>query len=430
MKGAAPQHWNRLDNAAKIFPATTSRQDTKVFRFSCQLREKVVPGILQEALDRTVEQFPVFCSVMKRGLFWYYLERSPVKPLVEQEWLPPCATLYSPTRRDLLFRVCYYQCRINFEVYHALTDGTGALQFLRTLVWQYLLLRHGEHLGELPAVTIDSSAAQREEDSFSKYYDSGSKKGKSPLAPAAYHVKGKPLPEGRIQVLEGIMPAGPVLAVAREHGATLTALLAGALILSIGREMETARRHRPVVLDIPVNLRKHFQSATARNFFGVVRVGYRFEKDTDLWEIVAQVDRQLKEELTVERLGRRMSSLTSLEHNLLTRAVPLFIKDVTLKFFYKMAEREITSSFSNLGRIDMPEQLQPYIRRFDVFVSTAGIQACACTYGDELTISFTSAFASTEICKNFFRLLARMEIPIEIVSNQIEGEEEKSDAVL
>ena len=429
MNGGSPQHWNRLDNAAKIFPATTSRQDTKVFRFSCQLREKVVPGVLQEALDRTVKQFPVFCSVMKRGLFWYYLERSSLQPLVEQEWLPPCAPLYNPNRRELLFRVSYYQCRISFEVYHALTDGTGALQFLRTLVWQYLVLRHGDQLGELPAAAFDSSEAQREEDSFSKYYDTHRKKGRSPAAPTAYHVKGKPLPEGRIQVIEGIMPAGPVLAVAREHGATLTALLAGALILSIGREMETARRNRPVVLDIPVNLRKHFRSATARNFFGVVRVGHRFDREGDLWEIAGEVDRQLKEELTVERLGRRMSALTALEHNLLTRAVPLFVKDVTLKFFYRMAERETSSSFSNLGRIEMPDSLRPYIRRFDVFVSTAGIQACACTYADELTISFTSAFASTDICKNFFRLLAGLEIPIEIVSNQIPGEEGK-DAIL
>ena len=40
--------WSRLENAAKIFPSTTSREDTKVFRFTCELTEMV-----QEATEET-----------------------------------------------------------------------------------------------------------------------------------------------------------------------------------------------------------------------------------------------------------------------------------------------------------------------------------------------------------------------------------------
>ena len=42
--------WIKLDNAAKIFPATVSGPDTKVFRFSCELFEDVDPEILKEAV--------------------------------------------------------------------------------------------------------------------------------------------------------------------------------------------------------------------------------------------------------------------------------------------------------------------------------------------------------------------------------------------
>ena len=52
--GKNPQ-WSRLDNAAKIFPSTSTSRDSKVFRFACQLREEVEPEILQHALDRTME---------------------------------------------------------------------------------------------------------------------------------------------------------------------------------------------------------------------------------------------------------------------------------------------------------------------------------------------------------------------------------------
>ena len=43
--------WSRLENAAKIFPSTTSREDTKVFRFTCELTEMVQEAPLQAALE-------------------------------------------------------------------------------------------------------------------------------------------------------------------------------------------------------------------------------------------------------------------------------------------------------------------------------------------------------------------------------------------
>ena len=41
------KHWRRLDNAAKLFPAASSKRDTRVFRFYCELKE----DIQQEILD-------------------------------------------------------------------------------------------------------------------------------------------------------------------------------------------------------------------------------------------------------------------------------------------------------------------------------------------------------------------------------------------
>ena len=82
--------WWTLDNAAKIFPSTGSSHDSKVFRFVCELQETVNPQILQTALDKTIERFPMYRSVMKRGWFWYYLEDSALPAQVRSEKLPPC----------------------------------------------------------------------------------------------------------------------------------------------------------------------------------------------------------------------------------------------------------------------------------------------------------------------------------------------------
>ena len=41
-----------------------------------------------------------------------------------------------------MFRVTYYKCRINLEVFHVLTDGMGGINFLKELTYQYLRLAH------------------------------------------------------------------------------------------------------------------------------------------------------------------------------------------------------------------------------------------------------------------------------------------------
>ena len=66
-------YWRNLDNAAKMFSAASSPKDTRVFRFYCVLKKEVEKDILQKALNQTIVKYPVFLSVMRKGLFWHYL---------------------------------------------------------------------------------------------------------------------------------------------------------------------------------------------------------------------------------------------------------------------------------------------------------------------------------------------------------------------
>ena len=142
--------WRKLDNAALAFPLVTGKDDTRVFRFYCELREAVDEEILQKALEETMEKYPLFQAVLRKGLFWFYLEHRDIRPVVKKEKKPPCSRLYIPDKQSLLFEVSYHENRINFEVYHALTDGTGAMYFLEELVQNYLILAHPE--AKLPRI--------------------------------------------------------------------------------------------------------------------------------------------------------------------------------------------------------------------------------------------------------------------------------------
>lgn len=59
--------WSRLDNAAKIFPATSHGANTGVFRLSCELQQAVDPALLQQALDEILPYYPHMCTVMRHG---------------------------------------------------------------------------------------------------------------------------------------------------------------------------------------------------------------------------------------------------------------------------------------------------------------------------------------------------------------------------
>ena len=99
--------WRKLDNAALAFPAVTGKNDTRVFRFYCELKEEIKEETLQEALERTLEKYPLFRAVLRKGLFWFYLEHRSLRAVVKQEPEPPCSRLYIPDKKSLLFQVSY-----------------------------------------------------------------------------------------------------------------------------------------------------------------------------------------------------------------------------------------------------------------------------------------------------------------------------------
>jgi len=105
------------------------------------------------------------------------------------------------------------------------------------------------------------------------------------------------------------------------------------------------------------------------------------------------------------------------------RVIPLALKNLALRIAYIISDRSHTSTLSNVGIVNVPDDIKPYINSFDVFVSTNKLQACLCTYENKLRISFTSAFVSTEIQRRFFRSLTDMGIPLVIESNLVDEEE-------
>ena len=412
--------WRKLDNAALAFPLVTGKNDTRVFRFYCQLKETVDGEVLQQALDQTMKKYPLFQAVLRKGLFWFYLERRDIHATVKQEKRPPCSSLYIPDKKSLLFQVSYHNNRMNFEVFHGLTDGTGAMNFLEELVQNYLILAHPET--ELPRVEHEEeiTPGDQEEDSFSQYYSSEIPRNKE-KKPAAVKLKGEKLVHSDMDITEVILNVKETLAKARSYGVSITILLTAMLLCSIQEEIPRNRQKKPVTLMIPVNLRNYFPSQSMGNFFGWIEVGYVFEEDTSFEEVLSSVKQQFQEQLQKDRIAMNMNGYVRIEKNPFVRAVPLEIKKFFLMAGANLGSRSITAVYSNIGIIRLPEEYKEYIERFGIFASTDSLQLCSCSYGEQLVLGFTSKIPDDSIQRNFMKMLKKEEISYKEEKNEFPG---------
>lgn len=415
------KRWYKLENAAKIFPPSANKKDTKVFRFYVELKEYVDPKMLNKALTETLKEFPLFRSTLKKGFFWYYLEKSNLVPVVEEENKMPCEEL----KDGLLFKVTYYKKRINIEVNHALTDGTGTLSFLQVLIKNYETYKHNV---SKDLIVDNVSIIDREVDSYVKYYKKV-KLVQKKEDPFAYKIKGKIYPENGLKVIELVMATKDVLKLSKEKGRTITEYLTAILLKSVSETMSYKDKKKPVVIQVPVNLRNYFPSNTARNFFNVINISYKFDNEDESMEnILDSVSKQFKNKLTKEELTKSMNSFANFEKIFLIRLIPIFIKDIVLKCIHHFLAYYKTLSFSNIGIINVPEELEKNINMFGVFTSTDSISSCMCSYKDKLVITFTSHFIDHEIQKNFVRFLTEENIEITVNTNII-GEDDSDEKV-
>ena len=166
------KNWFLLDNAAKIFPCTSNKNRPNLFCVSVTLVEEINKDILQETIDTVLSRFPSYKVRLKKGIFWYYLEENK-NPYVVEEQNPDIFDFGMLKRKNgYLFDLSYYKNKISLTMFHSLTDGTGAMEFLKTIVYQYLKFT-GKHIESEGLIMMPDAPSVNGEvnDNFQKYYD-------------------------------------------------------------------------------------------------------------------------------------------------------------------------------------------------------------------------------------------------------------------
>ena len=412
--------WDKLDNTANLFPVIANEDMTNVYRISVTLTEEIDRLLLQEALDRILPQFLIFRMRLRMGVFWYYFEENTrPSPIVREEYSSPGAYIDKSKNNHYMFRVTYYQCRINLEVFHALTDGAGGITFLKELVYQYLRLRYPELL-EVEKDKISSGIFLDKEDSYVKNFKKSHPK--VYRSERAVTLKGEKLPKGEMGVIHGYFPVKQLKEAAKKYGVTINQYLVGVFVYSVYKEyLKEQPSKEPINCCVPVNLRPYYDSHTMKNFFAMVFALFKPEKaEYTLEEVISIVADALKEQITPENLNNIVSYNVSNEKNMVLRAVPLVLKNIVMKRVYGASAKATTATITNIGNIELREPYQKYVEHFYTTLSMSKGQnrkGGICSYNGILTFTFSSVLMDLSIQKRFFQLIAREGVFVAVESN-------------
>ncbi len=423
--GIMPQNrfWFKLDNAGKVFPGQNTSRWSNIFRSTMIMKEKVDPTLLAQAVEDVLPRFPCFDVCIKKGFFWFYLEKNPnAAPPVQPDINNPCYRVRFNENKRFLFRVFYRENRVSVEFFHALTDGYGATTFLCTLCAQYLrLCGHDISVG---GNVLDITQPATKEELSDPFRDCEGKTARSMRSTRkVYHYRGTPLPAHTVGIITGVMPMDVVHKKAKEYGATVTEFLAAVLMWCFYiQQNKDTRRRDDISVQIPVSLRKPFQRESLRNF--TLTYSIRLDPslgDYTLEEIIRHFILSLRLVNNTKNLKAMVAANLKLEKGLM-RFIPLAIKNFAVGLSFRLTGEHSTSVlFTNVGLIHLPEEMYEHVQWLNFFAGPGKINGlrCACAgMNGKLAVSFTDICRETEIEQRFFTTLVKMGIPVKIESNR------------
>ena len=397
-----------LDNSSLFYPIMATKKAQSLFRLTVVLCDQVDGEILRQAVQKTMDRFPIFKTELKMGYAWHYLSENTKDVKVFDRSKGVLAPIDPKETNGYLFRFVYEGNTIILEVFHGLCDGTGASIFFKGVLQQYRKLQ-GVEIGEENAIDFNEEFLDEEnEDAFKKYY--------TPIKFKDADIKS--LTGVKPQLITGtINPDGyttetyfgsyrEIGALAKERGVSFTAFIAGIVAHSIAN---ADYGKNPIVVMVPVNLRAIFPSKTVRNFASFVRLTFDRNDCGDVENCIKEASVQLKEKTKVHELEKMLGTTVRTEKTLILKIAPLWLKMAVAKFFRLFLKSRQTIIISNLGRFNLPEGLGVDKAIFNVNVSkNARTNVAIISLGDKVALSFTKTIVENKVADGVVEAIEKM----------------------
>ena len=391
-----------------IYPAAMTKKWNAVYRVASYMKEAVDAEKLKQAVADLAARFPTYYVHYTPSFFNFYFSKATNLDIVHPETDYPCRPMTFEKNKPL-FRVLYKEKRISVEFFHSITDGTGALTYLKTLVAHYLELQGFKIEKTCGILDINEKPRPSEiEDSFQKL-SSRETIGRSESK--AYQFL-PPVKENYLQTTAGFIPVDRLKSVIKEkYKCTITEYLVAVYMLAFIQQYKKNKKNKaPIKLCVPANLRPMYGSTTLRNFAMFANIGINpSERDYTFEELLKEVRVQMAYFLRKEYVGTVASKNVSDEKMLISKIAPVFLKKPVMKTcFHLFGERNYTSPFSNIGLEKIPASMAEHVEAFQAIIGETvknRIYCSAVGLGNILTVTFSSVSENTEVQDFFFNYI-------------------------
>ena len=390
-----------LDNAALFYPIMASKKSQSLFRLSVVLCDQVELDLLKQAVEKTMDRFPVFKTRLRMGYAWHYLGENTAEVKIFDKSKGVLRPIDPKETNGYLFRLIVEGNTIIFEVFHGICDGTGASIFFKGVLQAYRQLQGVEVSGENMVDFDEEYSLEENEDAFKRYYtpikfkdaDIKNLTGVNPQL-----IKGNLDPNGySTETYFGSY--SEIGKLAKDRGVTFTAFLSGVMAYTLAK---INYGKNPIVVMVPVNLRAVFPSKTMRNFATFVRLTFNGEKCGDVEECIKEASIQLTKTTNPEELKKMIGTTVRTEKTLLLKIAPLWVKMMIAKFFRLFLKSRQTLIISNLGRFNTPDGIGVEKAIFNVNVSkNAKTNLGVVSVGDTVALSFTKSMVENDVALVF-----------------------------
>lgn len=408
--------WRKLDNTAKVF-SLDEKKNNNIFRLSVILKDKVDSMILKSAVNKTLEMYPSYKVKIRTGFFWNYLEVNNKEPIIEQETEMPCKSINFRKNNGFLFKVTYFNNKINLDIFHVLTDGMGATIFLKGILYNYLNIKYN--------LKTEAKKTQKKFDFFQdEYLKNADKK----LISKEEYKKAFLIKE-KSNLLNNktyhyVLNLKIVKKICKKNNVSISEYFTALYIYAIYNTVYDKSSDKDIIITVPIDLRKHYNVEAFTNFFTCMFIEGNIlnNKNISFEKILNQVHKEYKNKLTLNNIKRYLARDVKLGTNIAIRLVPLYVKKLFMKYFYKFVNQTTTTTFSNIGSIKVEEQYKKYIDNIIVLVNsgrTQKVKCTVCSYENNLTLTLNSNLINNSLEQEFYNLLINYVGEVKLESNNI-----------
>ena len=408
----------RTDSYGKIFLYTTQEDVACVPRHRIRMSEPVRPSCLLNAVKTALLRFPhmmLGIAATKTQYQYRLLVEEPV--VLPFDGINQRYTIGSDDTHGYMFLVGYHEDTIFMEYQHSISDGRGFEEFIRCVLYHYLLEcgRQVENDGTIRA-TDSAYVTEESEDAFRRLDEMEPSPAGIYQKPPALHAEGLEWNADSPEVVTEItFPFAALRAKAKEFGVSPLSIIAPLFSRAFYHKFGEGHTE-PVISEIPVDLRQVIPSLTTRYFVCFIDLPYEAEyNDLPLPEVFRKTKAFLDSQMATEQLlfrGKRASSVCRELHE---RDMPLAEKEAEARQIARQFVVDDTFLITNVGQFKLPESMHPYVREYGAVLpcSVQPFAMLVSSYNGIMKLSVAQRDHDFQVVTELQRLLSELEIPTE-----------------